>query len=110
MLLLGNPLLLGLTLVTTLGVHAAGNLMNTLFDFVNGLDGPGSSDLTLVKRVLSVAQVKRLIGWAYGLAAADTSSTEGDYSSVVEGALLNLNKRSAEVASVAALGRLLAAP
>jgi len=65
-----NPLLLGFTLITTLGVHAAGNLMNTLFDFVNGFDSPSSSDLTLVNGILSVGQVKRLIAAAYGIAVA----------------------------------------
>ena len=33
-------------------MHAAGNLLNTLFDFRNGYDSPGSSDLTLVNKVL----------------------------------------------------------
>ena len=38
-----------LSLVTTLGVHAAGNLMNTYFDHKNGVDKPGAtSDTTLV--------------------------------------------------------------
>ena len=40
--------LLVLTLVTTLGVHAAGNLINTLYDFERGFDSAGSSDTTLV--------------------------------------------------------------
>ena len=33
-----NAPLFGLTLITTLAVHAAGNLMNTLFDFTKGVD------------------------------------------------------------------------
>ena len=37
-----GPLKLLLTLGTTLAVHAAGNLMNTLFDYRNGYDGAGS--------------------------------------------------------------------
>ena len=41
-----GPLKLLLTLGTTLAVHAAGNLMNTLFDYRNGYDGAGSSDQT----------------------------------------------------------------
>ena len=56
-----NPLTLLLTLVTTLSVHAAGNLMNTLVDFTRGVDTPGSSDLTLVKGELLPAQVGKLI-------------------------------------------------
>lgn len=63
------PLLM-LTLATTLGVHAAGNLMNTLFDFTRGVDTPGSSDLTLVKGELLPRQVVKLILGSYGVAAA----------------------------------------
>ena len=59
-----------LTLVTTLGVHAAGNLMNTLFDYQKGVDSPTSSDLTLVKGVLLPDQVSKLIFWCYGVALA----------------------------------------
>ena len=43
-----SVLRLVLSLVTTLGVHSAGNLMNTLFDFKNGVDDAKSSDKTLV--------------------------------------------------------------
>jgi len=59
-----------LTLVTTLGVHAAGNLMNTLFDFTKGVDSPNSSDLTLVNGALLPDQVAKLIAGCYGVAAA----------------------------------------
>lgn len=46
------------TLVITLGVHGAGNLMNTYFDFVNGVDvSGGTSDTTLVDKALQPAQV-----------------------------------------------------
>ena len=62
--------LFALSLVSTVGVHAAGNLMNTYFDFTKGVDTPGSSDLTLVKRELLPDQVATLIGGWYGLAAA----------------------------------------
>lgn len=58
-----------LTLVTTLGVHAAGNLMNTLFDFENRVDTPASSDLTLVKGLLTPSQVRKLIMISYVAAA-----------------------------------------
>lgn len=63
------PLLL-LTLVTTLGVHAAGNLMNTFFDFSKGLDTPASSDTTLVNGDLLPDQVAQLIVGSYGIAGA----------------------------------------
>lgn len=64
-----GPLKLLLTLGTTLGVHAAGNLMNTLFDFRNGFDGVGSSDQTLVTGELNESQVVKLIWASYGLSA-----------------------------------------
>lgn len=58
-----------LTLVTTLSVHAAGNLMNTYFDYTRGVDTPSSSDLTLVTGQLLPGQVAKLISGAYGVAA-----------------------------------------
>jgi len=58
-----------LTMVVTLAVHGAGNLMNTLFDFTNGKDSERSSDLTLVKGVLLPDQVTKLILGCYGAAA-----------------------------------------
>lgn len=64
-----GPMLL-LTLITTLGVHAAGNLMNTLFDFTKGVDTAGSSDLTLVRGELLPRQVAKLITGCYGVATA----------------------------------------
>ena len=64
-----GPLLL-LTPPHHAGVHAAGNLINTLVDYTKGLDTPGSSDLTLVKGELLPRQVKKLISGCYGLAAA----------------------------------------
>ena len=65
-----NVPLFVLTLATTLSVHAAGNLMNTYFDFRRGVDTPTSSDLTLVKGQLLPRQVAKLIGGSYGIAAA----------------------------------------
>ena len=53
--------LLAFTLVTTVAVHAAGNLMNTLVDFKKGLDTESSSDLTLVSGDLQPKQVAMLI-------------------------------------------------
>jgi len=63
------PLLL-FSLITTLGVHAAGNLMNTLFDYQRGVDTTQSSDLTLVKGELLPRQIAKLIAGSYGIAAA----------------------------------------
>merc|ERR1719446_433900 len=59
------PVLLG----TALSVHAAGNLMNTLFDYLNGYDSSSSSDLTLVKGTLKPRQMFQLIGATFGAAA-----------------------------------------
>ncbi|KAL1515766.1 hypothetical protein AB1Y20_002382 [Prymnesium parvum] len=61
-----------LTLMTTLSVHAAGNLMNTYFDFVHGVDKPGAtSDTTLVNGELQPSQeTAHLVLWSYGIAAA----------------------------------------
>ena len=64
-----SPLRLGLALVTTLGVHAAGNLLNTLYDFKNGFDGTSSSDQTLVSGEMAPAQVATLVRYAYAIAA-----------------------------------------
>ena len=50
-------------------MHAAGNLMNTLFDYRNGYDGAGSSDQTLVSGAMAPAQAARLVGVSYGIAA-----------------------------------------
>ena len=58
-----------LSLLVTLSVHAAGNLMNTYFDFKNGVDTASSSDTILVNGQLEPSQVARLIGWSYAIAA-----------------------------------------
>ena len=55
------PVLL-LTLATTLSVHAAGNLMNTYFDYVHKVDSPTSSDLTLVNKQLLPEQMVKTRG------------------------------------------------
>jgi hypothetical protein len=64
-----RPLRLLLSLVVTLSVHAAGNLMNTYFDFKNGVDSASSSDRTLVDGQLEPSHVARLISWSYAIAA-----------------------------------------
>ena len=57
-----------LSLIVTLSVHAAGNLMNTYFDHKNGVDNSASSDTTLVNGQLAPSQVASLGGWAYAIA------------------------------------------
>ena len=52
--------MLVLSLITSLGVHAAGNLMNTYFDYKNGVDKLGvTSDTTLVDGKMQPRQVTR---------------------------------------------------
>jgi len=43
-----SPLVLGLSLLTAVSVHAAGNLVNTYVDHVKGVDGSTTSDQTIV--------------------------------------------------------------
>lgn len=54
------PGVLALTLLVTLPVHGAGNLLNTYGDFQSGCDGAESSDQTLVSGRLLPAHVLRL--------------------------------------------------
>ncbi|KAK3798547.1 hypothetical protein RRG08_031560 [Elysia crispata] len=48
------------TILTALSVHAAGNLVNTYFDFVRGIDNKKSDDRTLVDSLLTPNDVVRL--------------------------------------------------
>ncbi|GFO42282.1 ubia prenyltransferase domain-containing protein 1-like [Plakobranchus ocellatus] len=48
------------TVLTALCVHAAGNLVNTYFDFVRGIDNKKSDDRTLVDSLLTPNDVVRL--------------------------------------------------
>lgn len=54
-----------LTLLTVLCVHGAGNLVNTYFDYVKGIDGRKSDDRTLVDHILSKDEVATLGGVLY---------------------------------------------
>lgn len=54
-----------LTCLTALSVHAAGNLVNTYFDFVRGIDSQNSDDRTLVDHLLQPNDVARLGGIFY---------------------------------------------
>lgn len=49
-----------LTALTVLLVHGAGNLVNTYYDYVRGIDGRNSDDRTLVDHILSEEEVVRL--------------------------------------------------
>ena len=49
-----------LTCVAVLAVHAAGNLVNTYYDYIKGIDSKVSDDRTLVDQVLTPREVVRL--------------------------------------------------
>lgn len=53
------------TCVTALSVHAAGNLVNTYFDFFRGVDGKKSDDRTLVDEILKPNDVATMGGVFY---------------------------------------------
>ncbi|XP_031554430.1 ubiA prenyltransferase domain-containing protein 1-like [Actinia tenebrosa] len=59
-----------LTLLAVLATHAAGNLVNTLFDYKNGIDTTTSDDKTLVKKTLTPREVRILIYICYEVAIA----------------------------------------
>jgi 1,4-dihydroxy-2-naphthoate octaprenyltransferase len=54
-----------LTCVTVLAVHAAGNLVNTYYDYIKGIDSKVSDDRTLVDQVLTPQEVVRLGALSY---------------------------------------------
>lgn len=53
------------TIITVLCVHAAGNLVNTYFDFIGGIDNTGSDDRTLVDGLLQPVSVAVLAAMFY---------------------------------------------
>ncbi|CAG0888896.1 unnamed protein product [Darwinula stevensoni] len=53
--------------MTAVSVHAAGNLVNTYYDFVKGIDSKKSDDRTLVDHILSKDEVVSLASVLYGL-------------------------------------------
>ena len=55
-----DVLVLILTCVAVLAVHAAGNLVNTYFDYIKGVDSKVSDDRTLVDQVLTPQEVVHL--------------------------------------------------
>ena len=56
-----------LTCVTVLAVHAAGNLVNTYYDYIKGIDSKVSDDRTLVDQVLTPLEVVRLGAVSYAI-------------------------------------------
>lgn len=60
-----NPLLLVVTSFTVLSVHGAGNVVNTYFDYIKGIDSKKSDDRTLVDQLLSKDEVVTLGAMLY---------------------------------------------
>lgn len=58
-----HPVIFGTTIFTALCVHAAGNLVNTYYDYLRGIDNKKSDDRTLVDKVMSPNDV----AWYGGL-------------------------------------------
>lgn len=61
--------LLLLSVVAVLGVHAAGNLVNTYYDYMKGVDSKVSDDRTLVDHLLTPKEVVNLGVVSYSLAS-----------------------------------------
>lgn len=49
-----------LTIFTVITVHGAGNVVNTYYDYVKGIDNRKSDDRTLVDHILSKDEVETL--------------------------------------------------
>ncbi|CAB4020386.1 ubiA prenyltransferase domain-containing 1 homolog [Paramuricea clavata] len=91
-----NPLVYVLTCITVVAVQAGGNLVNTYYDYVNGVDSKVSTDKTLVDNVLQPQEVARLAGFSYvvgglGLSALVfmSSASRGQLALLFFGALCN---------------------
>ena len=56
-----------ITAITTLLIHAAGNVVNTYYDWQKGIDNEGSSDRTLVDAILSIEEVGSLGVFLYAV-------------------------------------------
>lgn len=52
-----------LTIFTVVTVHGAGNVVNTYYDYVKGIDNRKSDDRTLVDHILSEDEVKTRCFW-----------------------------------------------
>jgi menadiol prenyltransferase len=53
-----SSLIFILTLLTIALVHCAGNVVNTYYDYVKGIDTRKSDDRTLVDHILTIDEVK----------------------------------------------------
>lgn len=62
-----NILVFVVVCITALSVHAAGNLVNTYYDFIRGVDSKKSDDKTLVEGRLSPNDVVTLGALCYGV-------------------------------------------
>jgi len=63
-----SPAILVLTALCALSVHGAGNIVNTYFDFIKGIDSKKKSDdRTLVDQLLSKDEVVTLGAVLYGI-------------------------------------------
>ncbi|RZF41786.1 hypothetical protein LSTR_LSTR005248 [Laodelphax striatellus] len=62
-----SVLILLLTLLTVVSVHGAGNVVNTYFDYVKGIDNRKSDDRTLVDQILSKDEVVTLGALLYAV-------------------------------------------
>uniref|UniRef100_A0A146KYU0 UbiA prenyltransferase domain-containing protein 1 n=2 Tax=Lygus hesperus TaxID=30085 RepID=A0A146KYU0_LYGHE len=60
-------IILVLTLLTVMSVHCAGNVVNTYYDYVKGIDNRKSDDRTLVDHILSIDEVVTLGVMLYAL-------------------------------------------
>lgn len=56
-----NVVTLVLTIFTIISVHCAGNVVNTYFDFVKGIDNRKSDDRTLVDHILTKDEVSKCV-------------------------------------------------
>lgn len=56
-----NLLTFVLTIFTVITVHGAGNVVNTYFDFVKGIDNRKSDDRTLVDHILTKDEVRIVV-------------------------------------------------
>lgn len=61
--------------ISVLSVHGAGNLVNTYYDFLKGIDGDESDDKTLVNRILTKEEVVRFGVAIYSIGCASFLGT-----------------------------------
>ena len=56
-----------ITVISIVSIHAAGNLVNTYYDYMKGVDTKSSDDRTLVDNMLQPEQVVTLASYLYAL-------------------------------------------